>query len=80
METRAPLTADYVTKEANTLNPGMGLEDALGHLRRLVAEGNVEGARLVARELDRQWPESEDVQYWARVLAPPKTRVRHGER
>jgi hypothetical protein len=80
MGTRAPLTADDPTKEAIDLKDGTGLEDALDHVHRLLTEGTVERARLVVRELERRWPESEDVQYWARVLAPPKTRVRHGER
>jgi hypothetical protein len=80
METGAPLTEKHLTKASNARSDGTDLENALEHLRRFLAEGNVEGARLVARELERRWPESDDVQYWARVLAPPKTRVRHGER
>jgi hypothetical protein len=46
-------------------------EDLL-RLRALVEQGDVEGARTLARELAAAWPEDRRVQYWARVLAPPR--------
>jgi hypothetical protein len=80
METRAPLTERDSTKGSNAHIDGTELQYALEHLRDLLAEGNVEGALSLARELEQRWPEPDDVQYWQRVLPPPKTRVRHGER
>jgi hypothetical protein len=56
------------------------LTAALDHLRDLVGSGSIEEARAFIRELERLWGRSDEVQYWARVLAPPTVRVRHGER
>jgi hypothetical protein len=56
------------------------LTAALEHLRDLVGSGSIEEARAFIQELERLWGGSEEVQYWARVLAPPTVRVRHGER
>ena len=44
-------------------------------LRALLEESDVEGARRFIEELAQRWPESAEVQHFARVLAPPRTRV-----
>jgi hypothetical protein len=49
------------------------LAGALARLRDLLAEGDIEGARTHVRMLAAQWPGSERVRHFARVLAPPRT-------
>src|SRR5436309_847461 len=46
----------------------------------MVQDGYINEARVFVKELEQRWPESDRVQYWARVLAPAKVTVRHGER
>ncbi len=52
------------------------LAEDLQHLRDLLEEGDVEGARKFVKELEPRWPESERVRHYAHVLAPPTSRVR----
>jgi hypothetical protein len=78
METKLPV-AGVVKPMPETVEPPE-LTAALDHLRDLVGGSSIEEARSLVRELERQWGESEEVQYWARVLAPPVVRVRPGER
>lgn len=70
MEVEAAAQADHTDAELNV---------ALERVRRLVEESDVEGARELAVELNRRWPDDEQVRYWARVLAPPEVRVLKGE-
>jgi hypothetical protein len=56
------------------------LDTAIERVRQLVSESDIEGARSLAAELHRCWPEDERVCYWARVLAPPEVRVLRGQR
>jgi hypothetical protein len=48
------------------------LESRLDYLKSLVEGSAVEEARSLAKELALAWPEHPRVQYWARVLAPPR--------
>ena len=52
------------------------LAEDMQHLRALLDAGDVEGARRFVKELEVRWPESERVRHYARVLAPPKVRMR----
>jgi hypothetical protein len=52
-------------------NDGDNLLRRLTQLRDEVSRGRVEEARATVKDLMARWPESERVQYWARVLAPP---------
>jgi hypothetical protein len=52
-------------------NDGDNLLRRLTQLRDEVSGGRVEEARATVKDLIARWPESERVQYWARVLAPP---------
>ena len=52
----------------------------LARLRDMVEQSDVEGARAFVKELEQRWPDSERVQHWARVLAPPVARVLRGVR
>src|SRR5262249_5008673 len=40
-----------------------------------VSAGRIEEARAAVRDLEARWPESERVQYWSKVLAPPVART-----
>ncbi len=40
-----------------------------------VSRGRVEEARAALSDLTARWPDSERVQYWSRVLAPPIARA-----
>jgi hypothetical protein len=79
METGSPLTSEDHLAEVDT-DDELQLERSLERLRNLVSEGDIEEARRFVKELEQRWPESNRVQYWARVLAPAKVTVRHGER
>lgn len=48
----------------------------LQHLRALLEGDRVAEARRFVKELEQRWPEAERVQHYARVLAPPKVRMR----
>src|SRR5947208_3550808 len=80
MEARMPLPAK--TKPAKLDGDGqtLDLDASLEEVRHFLEEGDVEKARARIQALETQWPDSEDVRYWARVLAPPVVRVRPGER
>lgn len=54
------------------VDPQAELLECLAHLRSLIENGDVEGGRTYVKELEARWPESDDVKYWARVLAPPR--------
>src|SRR5947209_5788102 len=43
----------------------------LAQLRDDVSAGRFEEARALVKDLEARWPDSERVQYWSRVLAPP---------
>jgi hypothetical protein len=48
----------------------------LQHLRALLEADRVPEARRFVKELEHRWPEAERVRHYARVLEPPKVRVR----
>jgi hypothetical protein len=48
----------------------------LQHLRDLLEADRVPEARRFVKELEQRWPEAERVQHYARVLEPPKVRMR----
>ena len=50
------------------------LEEDLARLRSMLPQRDIEGARALVKELEKKWPDSEQVQYFARVLAPPVAR------
>jgi hypothetical protein len=64
------------TQTLETPEKQAGLADDLQHLRDLLEEGDVEGARAWVRGLEERWPESGRVRHYAHVLAPPEARVR----
>src|SRR6478672_7201752 len=49
----------------------------LQHLNDLLERDAVEEARRYVKELEQRWPDSERVQHYAVVLAPPVARTRH---
>jgi hypothetical protein len=55
------------------------LVEDLRCLRVLLEEGNVEGARRLIADMAPRWPDSAEVQHFARVLAPPRTSVARGK-
>lgn len=48
----------------------------LQHLRDLLEADRVPEARHFVKELEQRWPDAERVQHYARVLEPPKVRMR----
>jgi hypothetical protein len=53
----------------------------LGQLRALLERDAIEAARTLVRSLQEKWSGSDQVQHYARVLAPPRVRVEDsGER
>jgi hypothetical protein len=80
MEARSQGRAEILPLDAGSAIDSGDLSPALERVRRLLEEGDVEGARGLIQEVERQWPDAEDVRYWVRVLAPAKVKVRHGER
>ncbi len=55
------------------------IEQELTRVRELVESHLVDDARALSRELAAQWPDSPQVQHWARVLEPPKACVRRDQ-
>jgi hypothetical protein len=80
MEARAPVAAEEVVATANRHDDEAEFDTILARFPILLAEGDVEAARALAKELEGRWPDSDQVRYWARVLAPPITTVEPGER
>jgi hypothetical protein len=48
------------------------LEHRLTQLREHVSNGQISEARADIQQMAVRWPDSERVQHWARVLAPPE--------
>jgi hypothetical protein len=65
-------------REPASENEGDELLGRLVQLRDDVSSGRVEEARAAVKELEARWPDSERVQYWSRVLAPPAVRAQPG--
>ena len=53
-----------------------GLKEDLTRLRDLLARGDVKTARALVKELEQRWPDAARVRHYARVLEPPKVRMR----
>jgi hypothetical protein len=66
--------------EAAEIDQSRELHADLVRLRALLERGDVEGARAWVKELERLWPEADEVTHYARVLAPPQVSIRHGHR
>jgi hypothetical protein len=56
------------------------LEKEISRVHSLLEGGDVEGARALLGDLRARWPNSERVQRFARVIAPPETSVQPGKR
>jgi hypothetical protein len=52
------------------------LEEDLLRLRAHLEESDIEGARAFVLELQQRWPDSDRVQHFVRVLAPPVVTAR----
>ena len=50
----------------------LDVAEAIKQIAELLEHSDVEGARRAAREAQRLWPDHPRVQYWARVLQPPR--------
>lgn len=60
------------TTEANEYQ-ALTAEEGVAELKRLIEEGGrVETARALSRSLAARFPENETIQWWARVIAPPR--------
>jgi hypothetical protein len=71
-ESRTEASIAPEAKDAASLDTDDELNQALAQLRDDVSNGRVPEARAAVKELAVRWPESERVQYWGRVLAPPR--------
>ena len=80
METRTTDPDSLSIPQEAGLDEASELAVALERVRLLVQTSAVEEARTLAKEMEARWPEDEDVQYWARVLAPATVRVLKGVR
>lgn len=56
---------------ATVVNPET-LQEALERLQQLVNSSRVEEARAYVKKVVSEWPDSERIQHWDRVLAPPR--------
>jgi hypothetical protein len=72
--TTVPTSEDGETQPKST-DPERLAAD-LQHLRALLEADRVAEARRFVKELEHRWPEAERVQHYARVLEPPKARMR----
>jgi hypothetical protein len=75
------MTPSATSEHAGTSRAGRAERDlsspeaGLNHLRRLLATGQGESARSFVLDLVARYPDSEAVVHFARVLAPPVTRL-----
>ncbi len=59
---------------APSIDRDWALTQDLDHLRRLLENGDIEASRAYVGELVNRWPDAEQVQHFAHVLAPPVAR------
>jgi hypothetical protein len=72
VESRAEIIEGAEEPKALSLDDEEALDRGLEQIRDDISRGgHVDEARALVKELEARWPESERVQYWARVLAPP---------
>lgn len=64
-----------MTEAVLDLQQDLELTEALARLKAMVEHSEVEEARAYVKELVARWPDSPRVQYWARVLEPPRVTV-----
>jgi len=57
-----------------------GLAEELNTIGELLARGNLEGARALVQRLQTRWPGSEELEEYARLLAPLRAHVIPGEK
>ena len=63
------------THPAAAGDPDPKVEEDLLRIRTLLEQHDIEGARAYVKDLAARWPDSAQVQHYARVLAPPVARV-----
>jgi hypothetical protein len=69
----APFDLKLVERRA-----GRSPQETLARLCCLLGEGAVSEARALVEEAQHRWPDSPQVQKWARLLEPPQARVCRG--
>ena len=74
METNA-VAAD---RQSDELEEDSEYSRGIAKLQSLLTQGRVEEARCLVRQLEANWPESELVRRFSRVLAPPTAHVASG--
>src|SRR5947199_4390944 len=74
VESRTEQTREAEEQSEAPVDPEAELRRKLEQIRDLVASSRAPEAYAQAQEMQRCWPESELVQYWVRVLAPPIVR------
>jgi hypothetical protein len=67
-------TREVEERSAAPADPEEELTQKLEQIRDLVTRSRAPEAYALAKEMQHHWPESELVQYWVRVLAPPIVR------
>ena len=72
--TTVPQGEDHEAPAASTDQERLAAD--LRHLRDLLEADRVPEARRFVKELEQRWPAAERVQHYARVLEPPKVRMR----
>jgi hypothetical protein len=82
LEARTPDIRKTESEVATAVDGSAALrEDSdIARLAELVQRGDIAAARELAARLSDEWPESERVQHWARVLAPPVATSRPAQR
>jgi hypothetical protein len=66
------------TKADHRASPSQSLADELAQLAGLVGHGELVGAAEMVKDMERRWPDDEEVRRFARVLAPPTLSARKG--
>jgi len=78
MTTHSPTAMESQTVANNDSTAALAAD--LAQLNDLIANAPINEARAFVSELQQRWPESEEVAYFARVLAPPVVRGVSGEK
>lgn len=77
---RVRVETETTDESGDGLVPVVDCEDDLATLQSLLTGGRIEEARCLVVEILQRWPQSDLVQRFARVLAPPVARVVEGKR
>jgi hypothetical protein len=73
---RATIAPDVVAPEEAGRAEAADLAVALARIKKLIETSAVEEARALAKDMGERWPDDRAPQQWARVLAPPRGRLR----